>query len=294
MLDKKEFQQRLQKIEGLVRAIESAADPNVRASAVELMQSLMELHGAGIERMMEVVFDAGAAGDEIIDRLADDDLVASLLLLYGLHPLDVETRVKQALDKVRPYLRSHGGNVELLGIADGEARLQLVGSCNGCASSAMTLKLAIEEAIYEAAPDVTALEVEGVVAQPAPPGLVQLEKAPGRNGSAVGDGNGWEDVSGLAAMASGAVRAIEVSGRPVLFCRLGETFYAYGDNCPECGQTMRAALLEATALVCPSCGQRYDVMRAGRGLDKPGLHLDPFPLLVERGQAKIALPAFQH
>jgi Fe-S cluster biogenesis protein NfuA/nitrite reductase/ring-hydroxylating ferredoxin subunit len=291
-LDKKEFQQRLQKIEALVQTIESAADPNVRASAVELMQSLMELHGAGIERMMEIVFGNGAAGGEIIDRFAGDDLVASLLLLYGLHPLDIETRVMQALDKVRPYLRSHGGNVELIGIADGAARLRLVGSCHGCASSAMTLKLAIEEAIYELAPDVAALEVEGVVAQPPPSGLVQLERAPGRNGSSA-DGNGWEEVNGLAAVANGAARSIEVSGHSVLFCRLGETFYAYSDTCPECGRAMRAALLEATALICPSCGQRFDVMRAGRGLDKPGLQLEPFPLLVEQGRAKIALPAFQ-
>jgi Fe-S cluster biogenesis protein NfuA/nitrite reductase/ring-hydroxylating ferredoxin subunit len=290
--NKKEFQQRLQKIEALVHTIESAADPNVRASAVELTQSLMELHGAGIERMMEIAFESGAAGVEIIDRFADDDLVASLLLLYDLHPLDIEARVGQALDKVRPYLRSHGGNVELIGIADGAVRLRLVGSCHGCASSTMTLKLAIEEAIYEFAPDVAALDVEGVVAQSPPSGLVQLERAPGKNGAAV-DGNGWEEVSGLAMVTNGAARSIEVSGQSVIFCRLGETLYAYSDTCPDCGQAMRAAKLESTALVCPACGQRFDVMRAGRGLDKPGLHLEPFPLLVEQGQAKIALPAFQ-
>lgn len=174
-MNTKEFQQRLQKIEGLVRNIESAVDPVVRASAVELMQSLMELHGAGIERIMEITFDTGTVGSQIIDRFADDPLVASLLLLYGLHPADIETRVIQALEKVRPYLQSHGGNVELLGIADGVIHLRLQGSCNGCASSAMTLKLAIEEAIYEAAPDLTAIEVEGVVEQP-PSGLVQLGK----------------------------------------------------------------------------------------------------------------------
>ena len=84
-----------------------------------------------------------------------------ILLLHGLHPLDLETRVRQALDKVRPLLRSHGGNVELLGLAGGVARLRMLGSCDGCPSSAMTLKTAIEEAIYEKAPDVTAIEVDG-------------------------------------------------------------------------------------------------------------------------------------
>jgi len=254
----------------------------------------MDLHGAGIERMMEIAFEAGAANGELIDRFADDDLVASLLLLHGLHPLDIETRVAQALDKVRPYLRSHGGNVELLGISEGVVSLKLQGSCNGCASSAMTLKLAIEEAIYQAAPDVTALEVEGVVAQQRPPAeLVQLNGSSGKNDNAhAADGSGaWEEVRGLASLANGAVRTIEVCGRQVLFCRLDETYYAYSDVCPECGDMMQFASLESASLVCPACGQRFDVMRAGRGLDKPNLYLEPYPLLVEHGQAKIALPA---
>ncbi len=188
--NKQDFQRRLQKIESLVRTIESSADPNVRSSAVELMQSLMDLHGAGFERMMEIVFDSGPDGGRIIDRFAEDELLESLLLLYGLHPDDLETRVVRALDKVRPYLQSHGGNVELLGIADGLVKLRLHGSCNGCASSAMTLKLAIEEAIYEVAPDVTGLEVEGVINQATTPGLVQLQKSSNGNGSSKASVNG--------------------------------------------------------------------------------------------------------
>src|SRR5262245_59787745 len=98
----------------------------------------MEVHGAGIERMMDIIFET--AGSDLIDQFGADDMVGSLLLLYGLHPLDIETRILQALDKVRPYLRSHGGNVDLIGVDDGIVHLQLQGSCNGCASSAMTLK----------------------------------------------------------------------------------------------------------------------------------------------------------
>lgn len=173
----------------MVNTIQASDDPRARASAIELIQSLMELHSAGLERMMEIAFERDA---EIIDRFAEDELAASLLLLHGLHPLDIETRVAQALEKVRPLLRSHGGDVELLSVKDAVVRLRLQGSCNGCASSAMTLKSAIEEAIYEAAPDIAGLEVEGVVAEPSPPvttikptsGLVQLERAPGKNSAA--------------------------------------------------------------------------------------------------------------
>jgi len=289
-----ESQQLIQRIEDLVRKIEAMSDPDARATGVELLQSLMELNGAGLERMMELTAETGAAGQALIDGFGRDEMVRGLLLLYGLHPVALETRVAEALEKVRPYLHSHGGNVEVLGIEDGVVKLRLQGSCKSCPSSAMTLKLAIEEAIYEAAPDVTAIEAEGVLEPPAPSGLVTLgrmkkeeEDAPQQSN---GNGHGWQDVSGLTALAQGAVQTIAVSGRALLFCRLDETFYAYSNDCPGCGQALQEAYLEATSIVCPACKERYDCAGAGRGLDQPSLQLEPFPLLMEQGRAKVALP----
>jgi Fe-S cluster biogenesis protein NfuA len=163
MAEDKHFQQQMERVEELVEAIETWADPNLRAKAIELVQTLMDFHGAGIERMMDVTAKAGAAGYAIFDDFAKDGLVSSLLLLYGLHPLDIETRIEQAIEKVRPSLNLHEGGVELLGVEDGVVRLRLQGSCDGCPSSALTLKHTIEEAIYAAAPDVAAIEVEGVI-----------------------------------------------------------------------------------------------------------------------------------
>lgn len=167
----------MQQIEVLIAKVENLPDPEIRANMLALVQALMEFHGAGIERMMELVADSGETGYEIFNKFAADDLVGSLLLLYGQHPVSLETRVLGALDKVRPYLDSHGGNVELLGITDGIVRLRMKGSCKSCPSSADTLKLAIEEAVYAAAPDVVAIEAEGVVAQPvAATGFVQIAR----------------------------------------------------------------------------------------------------------------------
>ena len=285
----------MEKIEGLIRKIETLPDPEARASAVALIQALLEFHGGGLERMMEIIAESGEGGYAVFDRFAADDLVGSLLLLYGLHPLPLETRVTQALDKVRPYLDSHGGNVELLGITDGVVRLRMQGSCKSCPSSSLTLKLAIEEAIYAAAPDVVNIEAEGVEEQApvAKSGFVQIGKSTPSNGN--GNGNhravkdAWQDVE-LASLPQSSIRLIEVGGRSILFCRLGETFYAYGKECPGCGQLLQGAHLELTNLVCPHCRQQYDVIRAGRGLDQPSLHLEPFPLLFEQGRARVALP----
>lgn len=181
MSENKNVQQQMQRVEDLVQAIDTWADPNLRAKALELVQTLMDFHGAGLDRMMEITAQAGATGYAIFDDFAKDDLVSNLLLLYGLHPLDLETRIVQALDKVRPSLNLHEGGVELLGINDGVVHLSLQGNCEGCPSSAMTLKHTIEEAIYAAAPDVTAIEVEGIVtSNPASKnGFVQIEKSNG-------------------------------------------------------------------------------------------------------------------
>jgi Fe-S cluster biogenesis protein NfuA len=178
-LEQQEFQQRIGRIETLIQSIESIADPAAQETARELVQALLELHGAGIERMLGITFETGAAGQVIIDNLARDDLVSSLLLLHGLHPLDLTTRVLGALDKVRPTLAAHGGDVELLGVSDdGVVGLRLEGSCRGCPSSQATLKYSVEEAIYAAAPDVKAIEVEGAAPPPstALPGFVPMSQ----------------------------------------------------------------------------------------------------------------------
>jgi Fe-S cluster biogenesis protein NfuA len=157
------FRGRVQRTTALIEEAQRFPDPKIRRQLEEIVQGILDLHGVGIERMLDKIATTGDAGLALIDSLAEDELVGNLLLLYGLHPQELETRIRQALDKVRPYLGSHGGDVELLSVTDGTVRLRLQGSCHGCPSSAITLKQAIEEAVYVAAPDLTALEVEGVV-----------------------------------------------------------------------------------------------------------------------------------
>jgi Fe-S cluster biogenesis protein NfuA len=152
----------IERVEALLDEVEAFPPPQ-REVATELVQALLDMYGEGLSR--------------IVTRCevpVEDELVAHLLLLHGLHPVPVSQRVSGALDEVRPYLLAHGGGVELLGVDEGVVRLRLEGACNGCPSSALTLKSAVEEAIHKAAPDVERIEAEGATQ---PSGLLQIEIA---------------------------------------------------------------------------------------------------------------------
>lgn len=212
MSEKKDVQRRIEAIESLIREIESVSEPAFRSLSSQLMQSVMELHGSGLERLLEIVHASGNTGQQLIDELGRDDLVRSLLLLYGLHPLDLQTRVLEALEKTRPYLRSHGGNVELVRVSDsGAVTLRLEGSCDSCPSSAVTLQSTVEQAIYEAAPDVTAIIVEGAIQeQAAALAFIPLSNLQG-NGHSNGHGNGNRDgTAGYAAESAAAAEPMAI------------------------------------------------------------------------------------
>jgi Fe-S cluster biogenesis protein NfuA len=156
-----EFQQRLQSIERLLSEIEANANPSLLAGVQELVQMVMDLNGAGIERMLELIGVSPDQGEKTLQKLGRDELVSSLLVLYGLHPVDLETRVKHALDKVRLKVRAHEGELELIGIHDGSVRLRLQANGHGCGSSGQALQEMVENALYQAAPDIVALVIEG-------------------------------------------------------------------------------------------------------------------------------------
>jgi Fe-S cluster biogenesis protein NfuA/nitrite reductase/ring-hydroxylating ferredoxin subunit len=280
-----EPRQLIAEIERLLAELDALPDPVARATGTEAVRALIELYGAGLARIVEEI--AARDDGELAGAFAEDELVSHLLLLHGLHPLGLEERVLGALEEVRPYLESHGGGVELLRIEGASLRLRLHGSCSGCPSSAITLKLAIENAIHKAAP-----EIEEVIAQEEPagaPGLLQIELAPGT--SPAGPAGEWAMVGGLPELSGGGSVVRQISGRRILFLKVGEAVYGYRPLCPGCEESLESAVLRGGELACSGCGNHYDVLRAGRCLDSPQLHLEPVPLLVgDDGLVKVALP----
>jgi Fe-S cluster biogenesis protein NfuA len=285
-----------ERIEDLLAALRSQGG-GAAATAEELVRLLVGLYGDGLTSIVAILADAGEAGRAMLELLAADPLVEGLLLVHGLHPLDVDTRIQRALDRVRPYLGSHAGGVQYLGVSDGVAHLRLEGSCHGCPSSTVTVRLAIEGAVQEAAPEVSEVVVEGVTTPPERP-LLQIGPRPGE-ATAVAPGAGpggspghgeWVQLPDIGPPSSRPVTA-SAGGLAVLLCSVRGTLYAYRDACASCGSSMGEGRLDRHVLTCP-CGAQYDVSRAGAGLgDLPAAHLGPLPLLADSQGVRVAVPA---
>lgn len=296
-----------ERIEELLDA-SAAAGVVARERSEELVRQVTALYGAGLERVLRILDDRGVLTSSLQEALVADDLVASLLLVHGLHPHGTRTRVEAALASVRPYLGTHGGDVELVDLsADGVVRLRLLGSCDGCPSSAATLELAVESAVGAAAPEVSMIEV---VADTAPragsasvipvSALRTRLREPEEPGGAGRHRSGrWVAVPQVGALETGEVGGFAVGGTDLLACRIGTDLFAFADRCAACGATMAGATLERRAgrpvgsgvLTCPRCRTHYDVRRAGAAIDVGGAHLQPYPVLVRDGVLSVALPS---
>lgn len=320
-MDDETARARVARVEELLDEVEALPDTRAAAKATELVQALLELYGEGLARLLAHAAEAGATG--LSGAVAEDELVSHLLLLHDLHPVPLQERVRGALAEVRPYLDSHGGGVELVAVEDGMVRLRMQGSCDGCPSSAATLKLAIEDAIHRAAPEIEEVRAEGEAgaAPPAAEGGPQAVELPlasggagavplpmaagarravnpgaaGREPVAAGGGTSleataWATAGALPELANGGTVLKRVAGEELLFMKLGEAAYAYRPACPACGESLAGGPLAGSTVACPACERGYDVRRAGRPVADDGAPLEPVPLLTtDAGLVKVAL-----
>jgi Fe-S cluster biogenesis protein NfuA len=161
-MNSNEFQEHTEQIERLVAQVSSLQDSEARTMALDLVQALMDLHGAGLSRIVELLGESGEAGRKSLTNLGADPVVCGLMVLYGIHPVELRDRVNAAIEKVRPHVHKQGGKVELLDVSDGLVRVSISSSSNGCHSSPDALKQIVEQAIREVAPEVIEVVAEGV------------------------------------------------------------------------------------------------------------------------------------
>jgi Fe-S cluster biogenesis protein NfuA/nitrite reductase/ring-hydroxylating ferredoxin subunit len=291
------------RVQELQDELDATSASPTRELGEELVSAIVQLYGEGLERILAVLLADGEDGKRLAARLSDDPLIGTLLLIHDLHPVPLWDRVKSALASVRPYMESHGGNVELLSLEAGVATISLKGSCSDCSASAVTLELAIKQALEESAPDLLRLEVEGFDPQLITGVGLPMAEA---NVAPIGQTNGtllpmvmaggapapppaWFEISNLEAIADGALTAVTVNRHPLVIANVGGTLLAYEDRCAGCGAKLRDGVIHGGALDCPGCGVGFSLARAGRSLADGSLQLAPVPLLRERGAVKVAL-----
>lgn len=253
------------------------------AALAQLEQLVTTLEREGDERALLLLQLVDAVHRPALARVADGDLdhplVHALLGMYGLEPVEPELLAEEALDTVRPYIESHGGEVELLGVEDGTVRIRLRGACVGCAGSAMTLRRGIEEALREHFPG-----FREVVAEEDAISGIALPMADLRRPVFV-------DVADEAGLGDGELRAVQADGVPILLARHADEVYAVRNGCAVDGLPLEGSRLTADGvLVCPWHNCAYDIRSGARVDDEPDApRLAVVPVALRDGAVKVAV-----
>ena len=171
-----EFQKLAERVDVLARELEEHPDPEAREKVLELLQTVLSLYGEALRRILHIIRSRppgeAVVGQLIVSQMIADPAVSSVLMIHGLYPVELKVRVATALDQVRPYLQSHGGDAQLLGVENGVAKVRLIRPRHDGSTSMTPMRLPIEKALVEAAPDLAGIEVieeEGAIAPPKAP-----------------------------------------------------------------------------------------------------------------------------
>ncbi len=257
-----------------------AADAEVRtldapsqAKALALKTAIEEFHKEGLIRIVRALKE-DPRGKEILFTLVDVPEVYALLSMHGLVRADLRTRVSRVIDMVRPYMQSHGGDVELVDVTPTTVFVRLSGACHGCSMSAQTLRNSVEEAIREHITE--PLKVEQLTNEPTT-AFIPL-------GMLANNAAGWHPGPMAADLKDGKPVSINVDKISILLLRTEDKIQAFRNSCAHMGLPLDGGMVdcEAHAITCPWHGFRFDTV-SGECLNAPGAQLEPFPVRIEEG-----------
>ena len=264
--------------EELARQVDDAIDAlgklqeKDRAVATTLQKALEALHRHVLVQIVRKL-KASAEGKELLFSLLEEPAVYASFLMHGIIKPDISVRVVQALELVRPYIKSHGGDVELVRVEDQVAYVRLMGACTGCSMSAVTLRDGVEEAIKQHVPEIQRVEV---VPDEVSPGFIALEEV------TLIDEAGWIQGPPAADVEEGKLYRLQGEGYDILLVRKDNALYAYKNACAHMGLPLDGGLLQQEVLMCPWHGFQFDIT-TGECLTSPQAQLEPYPLRVQEG-----------
>ena len=249
-------------------------DEDIRKRAEALVKARESFLAAGVREMVRKL-KGDERAREVLFELVDDPLVYAVLLELGIVKPDIVTRVARAMERLKPYVSSHGGSIELVRVEGAVAYVRMHGACAGCSMSAATLKDGVEEVIRDAVPEIE--RVEEVKGGPVA-GVVQLTV-----GATSSDGdNGWIEGPRAEDVVEGACTRVRTDECDALVVRREGRLFAYRNACPHQGLHLHDGVCEGETLTCPWHGMQFDLTN-GECLNEPQVQLEPFPLRVEDG-----------
>ncbi len=285
-----EFQAIAEHLDGLVQEFENLPYPEVRRKVFDLLQSVDALHREGLHRLVDFLHDHDQG--EWVDRAAEEPIVRTLFTLYDLAPAAPQSQVETALELVRPYIRSHGGDVEVIDVVDGVVHLRLSGACQGCAGSEMTLKRGVTAALEQGFPGFAGLRLVEPELPPAAltgAGLAnfipfdQIRPArPVRRPV-------FMEVARLADLPPGEMTDVAVDGVQVLLANVAGDIYAVRNTCPGSMAPLHLGAFRPPIVICPWHNEAFDVRTGKRADGSPGANLDVLPIAIQDGAIKLAV-----
>ncbi len=270
--------EREETFERLAQAVDAALeevrtlDEADRERAKRLKEALEDLHRHVLVKIVRRLKE-DPRGKEILFELVEDQAVYAAFLMHGIVKPDLTTRVAKVIELVRPYMKSHGGDVELVRVEGDTAFVRLHGSCNGCSLSSVTLRNGVEEALREHVPEIANVEVVPNEPGPAFLPLAEVDML---------EDTGWVAGPRLEALASGEPFRLEGQDFDVLILRIDDKLYAYKNACAHMGMPLDGGMIEDEVLTCPWHGFRFD-LTSGECLTVPQAQLEPYPLRIDDG-----------
>lgn len=284
--DQEEAANPFEQLSALLESIEQHPDAEFRDRVRELVYSVIELHHGALHRILEITANQDN-GEAVLRLLSDDELVRAVLMVHGLMPQDLESRVLTALERARDELKAYDADVELVGIRESVARLRLIGGAGSVQVSTALLKGEIEQALHALAPDLLNVEYEDLIAAAKPQKLVQIAPKPAP--APPKSKSNLIPVIRTHEVPENELRVIEIGDINLLVCNVAGTFYAFRNSCAHRGLSLEKGMLEGPMLTCPWHGYQFDLRQGGRCLTDPVLRLDALPIAVENEVVRVAL-----
>jgi Fe-S cluster biogenesis protein NfuA/nitrite reductase/ring-hydroxylating ferredoxin subunit len=258
-------------------------DEGARNTVQAYRRALEALHAEAFRRLICLLKEDPAAF-AVMRRAVNDEVVHAVLRHLELVKPSVNERAEAALASVRPLLAAHGGDVQVVKVEPPTIELRLTGTCDGCASSALTFQAGIRKAVAEACPEITHIvHVQAHTPRTDTAGLVSPFAA---LAAPRAEADGWLAAATLDDIPEGGIHAITIGAERLILFRRGAIVNCFRDACAHLGRRIHDGELKDGILTCSHHGFRYE-LATGKCLTAPDLELDSIAVRIIGKQIEV-------